>query len=130
MLYLLDTDTCIFALRGDLKVLSKLQELPVASWGISSLTAFELERGVVRITRPDVAHQTSTFINLAQVLPFGRAEAKEAATVEHRLQVNGTPTSVVDVLLAAHALTLGLTLVTKNTKHFKDVPKLKLENWL
>ncbi len=130
MKYLLDTDTCIFALRDDSKVLARLLKLPMSHWGISSLTACELERVAVRATRPDVAEQTSSFVDLANVLPFRSAEAKLAATVELGLRKNGTPNGLVDTLLAAHAISLGLTLVTNNTEHFKDVPGLKLENWL
>lgn len=130
MRYLLDSDTCIFALRDNLNVMQKLIQLPSHQWGISSLTAFELERGVARGLRTDVAEQTENFIRAAQVVEFGRAQAKHAAEIEHRLVRAGKSAGVVDVLIAAHAVSLDLTLVTNNTKHFEYVPGLKLENWV
>ena len=130
MRYLLDSDTCIFALRDNLKVMQKLMQLPSHQWGISSLTAFELQRGVARGLRTDVAEQTKNFIEAAQVVEFGRAQAKPAAEIEHHLVRAGKSVGVVDILIAAHAISLGLTLVTNNTKHFENVPGLKLENWV
>ena len=130
MRFLLDSDTCIFALRDNLNVMQKLIQLPTSQWGISSLTAFELQRGVARGSRADVAEQTAKFIEAACVVEFGRAEARHAAEIERHLMKNGKPSGVVDVLIAAQALTLGLTLVTNNTKHFENVPGLTLENWV
>jgi tRNA(fMet)-specific endonuclease VapC len=130
MRYLLDSDTCIFALRDYPKVMSRLYELHPSEWAISSLTAFELHRGITKGLRADVARQTADFIQLAQVLPFCEKESKLAAEIELRLKMLGKPMGVVDVLIASHALSHSLTLVTNNAKHFENVPELKLENWL
>lgn len=130
MRFLLDSDTCIFALRDNLNVMQKLIQLPTSQWGISSLTAFELERGVARRLRTDVAEQTAKFVEAARVVEFGRAQARHAAEIEQHLIKTGKSAGVVDVLIAAHALSLGLTLVTNNTKHFENVPGLTLENWV
>jgi len=128
--YLLDSDTCIFGLRDNERVVQKLLMLHSSDWAISSLTAFELQRGITRQTRPDVARQTADLIQAAMVFNFGRPEAAKAASIEDQLRKLGKPIGVVDILIAAHALTLGLTLVTNNTKHFEEIPGLKLENWL
>lgn len=130
MRYLLDSDTCIFALRDHPKVMAKLMSIPLTTWGISSLTAFELERGISAGIRSDVSGQTTAFIEAAEVVQFGAREAKIAAQVESHLKRLGKFSGVLDALIAAHALSLGLILVTNNTRHFKDVPGLKLENWV
>lgn len=130
MRYLLDSDTCIFALRDNPKVMSRLYELHPSEWAISSLTAFELHRGITKGLRADVARQTADFIQMAQVLQFGENESKLAAEIEQRLKVLGKPVGVVDILIASHALSHGLPLITNNTKHFEQIPGLRLENWL
>ena len=130
MRYLLDSDTCIFALRDNPKVMSRLYELHPSEWAISSLTAFELHRGITKGLQADVARQTADFIQMAQVLQFGENESKLAAEIEQRLKVLGKPVGVVDILIASHALSHGLPLITNNTKHFEQIPGLRLENWL
>lgn len=130
MRYLLDSDTCIFALRDNPQVMSRLYKLHPSEWAISSLTAFELHRGLTRGLRDDVARQTAEFIQMAQVLEFGVAESKLAAEIEQTLRTLGKTVGVVDVLISSHALSQGLMLVTNNTKHFEQVPGLKLENWV
>ncbi len=130
MQYLLDSDTCIFGLRDHPNVMAKLMTLPLRAWGISSLTAFELERGMAAGLRPDVSNQTTAFIEAAEVLDFGAKEARIAAQIENHLKRIGKFSGALDALIAAHALNLDLTLVTNNTKRFKDVPGLKLENWV
>lgn len=130
MRYLLDSDTCIFALRDNLNVMRRLVDSPQSDWGISSLTAFELERGIASGLRHDIARQTEGFIRAAQVFDFGQIQAKRAAEIELHLKRLGKVSGVVDILIAAHAVSLGLTLVTNNLKHFEHVPGLKLENWL
>lgn len=130
MRFLLDSDTCIFALRGNPKVMSHIYELHPSEWAISSLTAFELHRGITKGLRADVARQTEGFIQTAQVLQFGENESKLAAEIEQRLKIHGKPVGVVDILIGSHALSHGLPLVTNNTRHFERIPGLKLENWL
>ena len=94
------------------------------------MTVFELERGITRGLRHDIARQTEGFIAAAQVLDFGQVQAKRAAEIEMQLKNGGKVSGLVDSLIAAHAVSLGLTLVTNNTKHFENVPGLKVENWL
>jgi tRNA(fMet)-specific endonuclease VapC len=130
MRYLLDSDTCIFALRDNPQVMSRLFKLHPSEWAISSLTSFELYRGITRGLRGDVARQTDQFIQMAQVLKFGERESKLAAEIEQTLRALGKPVGVVDVLISSHAMSQGLVLVTNNTKHFEQVPGLTLENWL
>jgi tRNA(fMet)-specific endonuclease VapC len=130
MRYLLDSDTCIFGLRDNQAVMDKLLSLHLSDWAISSLTAFELHRGVVRGLQADVSRQTLEFLRTAQILTFGSSEAALAASIERQLGILGKSVGVVDVLIGAHALSQDLTLVTNNTKHFQGIPGLRLDNWL
>ena len=130
MQYLLDSDTCIFALRDHPSVMKKLVNLPLTDWGISPVTAFELERGVAALVNQELARQTTLFIEAAEVLQFGAQEAKLAAQIEKHLKKLGRFSGVLDVFIAAHALSQGLILVTNNTRHFRNIPGLKLENWV
>lgn len=130
MRYLLDSDTCIFALRDFSNVIDRLYSLDPSEWAMSSVTAFELLRGLHRNARADVVRQTEEFVAASTVLNFGLGEARYAARIESTLAAMGKPSGRLDVLIAAQALKAGLTLVTNNTKHFENVPGLKLENWV
>jgi tRNA(fMet)-specific endonuclease VapC len=63
-------------------------------------------------------------------VPFDELAAERFAVVAGGLAKEGTPIGVLDTLVAAQALSLGLTVVTNNTRHFGRVPGLKFENWL
>lgn len=128
--YLLDTDICIFGLRDHPGVMSKLSSISSFDWGISSLTAFEVLRGVSSVGNQTTVDQSQDFVSFAQVFPFQAAEAKRAAQVERELAKLGKPAGQIDMMIAGHALSLGLILVTNNQRHFNSVPGLKLENWL
>lgn len=128
--YLLDTDICIFGLRDHPRVMSKLSSMSSFDWGISSLTAFEILRGASSIGNRRTVEVSQDFVSFAQVFPFQEAEAKRAAQVERELAKLGKPAGQIDAMIAGHALSLGLRLVTNNQRHFNSVPGLKLENWL
>jgi tRNA(fMet)-specific endonuclease VapC len=99
-------------------------------WGVSSLTAFEILRGAASVGNQRTVEESQDFVSFAQVFPFQEAEAKRAAQVERELAKLGKPAGQIDTMIAGHALSLGLTLVTNNQRHFNSVPGLKLENWL
>lgn len=62
--------------------------------------------------------------------PFGEAEATRYGELCADLERKGTPIGELDTQIAAHALTLGVTLVTNNDRHFSQVAGLQLEDWL
>lgn len=64
------------------------------------------------------------------VAPFGDAEASRYGELCAALERNGTPIGELDTQIAAHALALGVTLVTNNNRHFGQVAGLQLEDWL
>jgi tRNA(fMet)-specific endonuclease VapC len=111
-------------------VTDRLLEIHSSSWAVSSLTVFELHRGIASGIRQSLAERTEDFIAAAQILAFGKADATRGAEIESHLVTMGKPVGLADVLIAAHAVSNNLILVTNNTKHFENVPGLKLENWL
>ena len=70
-----------------------------------------------------------TFVGSVAVLPFDQVAADRFGTVALALARRGEPIGTFDTLIAAHAVSCGVTLVTNNTKHFQRVTGLKVANW-
>lgn len=128
--YLLDTDTVSFALRGVGRVAARLLEHRPSELAISSITLAELRFGAEARRSRTLHRLIGTFVDSVQVLAFDHRAADHFATVAASLRRRGAPIGTFDTLLAAQALSLGLTLVTNNTQHFGRVTGLATENWL
>jgi tRNA(fMet)-specific endonuclease VapC len=150
MIYLLDTDTLIFMVRGlkiaaprnerekqrlqiARRILSKCQKRQAAGdeVGLSAITVAELEFGARN--SGDYARE---IVAVRKVLtPFlahdfdATVAAEHYGEVRHALETAGTPLGSMDLLIAGHAKALGATLVTNNTAHFSRVAGLACENW-
>ena len=102
---MLDTNICIYALkRRPPEVLSRLERLTPADVAVSAVTAAELRFGASKSSAPERNHRV--------------------------LERRGRPIGAMDTLIAAHALSLGATLVSNNVREFKRVPRLRCENWV
>ena len=132
MRYLLDTNTCIYIIKRSLDhVYQRFRALRVGDIGISAITYCELQYGVANSTKPAENQLALTeFLGPLEVLDFPSAAALLYGSISAHLQRAGTPIGNYDLLLAAHARHEGLTLITNNTKEFKRVPHLKIENWI
>lgn len=132
MRYLLDTNACIYIIkRSPPKVLARLSQLHVGDVGVSAITCCELQFGVANSSDPERNQSAlNEFLAPLDVLDFPGAAALVYGEVRARLRRAGTPIGNYDLLIAAHALHLGLVLVTNNTREFRRVPHLKIENWL
>ncbi len=116
---------------GQQTVVNKLEGLSSDDWAISSLVFAELQFGLEKgALRADSANALQLFLDFVPVAKFDREAAARAAWVRAELERQGRPAGAVDELIAGHAIALGATLVTNNTKHFEQVPGLKLESWL
>jgi tRNA(fMet)-specific endonuclease VapC len=128
--YLLDTDTCIYALKGREEVLRRLLAHSPAEVALSVITEAELRTGAAKST---AAHKTlkrvEAFLAPLTVLDFTSPDAVAYATVRGRLERAGTPIGPLDTLIAAHALALDAVVVTNNTREFHKVPRLRVEDW-
>jgi tRNA(fMet)-specific endonuclease VapC len=127
---MLDTDTVSFALRGQGGVTIRLLEHRPSELCISSITLAELRFGAEARRSRRLHHLISTFVESVGVVSFDRSAATHFGTVAASLARRGEPTGMFDTLMAAHALSLGLTFVTNNTQHFGRVVGLRTENWV
>lgn len=130
MQYLLDTNICIFFLRGMLDFDDIIRQKGLDNCFISELTVFELKYGAENSDNPKKSHQAvDKFVKGLTVIPiFGIV--KEYAETKVYLRKNGTPLhDEFDLIIGVTALANQLTLVTDNTKDFRFIKNLKLENW-
>jgi tRNA(fMet)-specific endonuclease VapC len=128
--YLLDTNVCIGAMRGDEGIRQALAGRHPNDLGVSMITVFELYSGVALCRDPVTeGEKVDRFLGALHVLPFDLAPSMRAAGVRAALQERGTMIGPFDLLIAGHALALELTLVTNNLGEFERVPGLDLEDW-
>jgi tRNA(fMet)-specific endonuclease VapC len=112
------------------KVLGRLKNARVSDIGVSSITLSELEYGAAKSSRPDQNRIALTeFLAPIEILPYDDMAAQEYGRIRATLERQGTPIGSMDMLIAAHALSLNCTLVTNNEREFSHVPSLKIENW-
>ena len=132
MRYMLDTNICIYAIKNKPeKVLKTLKEKMDDGICISAITLAELAHGVEKSAARDKNRAALLrFLTILTVLPFDDLAAAEYGEVCADLQRKGTPIGTMDMLIAAHAKTEGLILVTNNTREFERVGGLNLENWV
>lgn len=128
--YLLDTNTCIAAMRSHPKVVQRMAAVPPGDCAISAITGYELYTGVEKCADPAKERaKVELLMKTVQHLPFDFGAAEEAARIRALLESQGQPIGPYDVLLAGQALDSSLILVTDNTREFSRVPGLTLENW-
>jgi len=130
--YMLDTDTCSYVMKGASPVLDeRLRSTDVRAVCISVITKAELLFGVAVSPRAERdGTSLEQLLAYVQVLDLPEAAATDYADIRADLRRLGTPIGANDLLLAAHARCLGLTLVTNNVREFSRVPGLSVENWV
>ena len=128
-MYLLDTDTVSFALRGHGNVGARIRAHKPSDVGISSITLGELRFGADLKGSRRLHGLIDTFTAAVAVLPFDEEAATEFGRIGSLLSKRGTPIGEFDTLTAAHAVALRRTLVTNNVRHFSRVAGLLVENW-
>lgn len=130
MIYLLDTNVCIAAMRGNPKVVQGLASRSPEDCAVSMVSVFELFAGVFRCNDPErEGRKVSTFLQPLHLLPFDWDSALKAAEIRCQLEKNGAKIGPYDLQLCGQALALDLTLVTHNTREFKRVTGLRLDDW-
>lgn len=131
MIYMLDTNICIYAMKNKPeKVLQRLKEELHNGICLSSITLAELEYGMKHSSNPAKNERALLrFLAPFSILPFGPAAASEYGAIRAYLQSQGTPIGPLDMLIAGHARAEGAILVTNNVREFERVPDLVLENW-
>ncbi len=133
MKYLLDTNICIYVINEKpKKVLRKFEQYPVSEFGISSITHAELQYGVEKSKNKNTNQDAlEEFLLPLTILPFhGKRLVSRYGEIRASLESKGKTIGPLDMLIAAHALSLDLTIISNNIKEFSRIPKLKSENWI
>jgi len=132
MSFLLDTNICIYIIkRKPVTVIKKMQQFPIEDLSISTITVAELELGVEKSQHQDTNRiALIEFLSPLHIRDFDQPAARAYAELRATLERRGTPIGPLDMLIAAHAISLELTLVTNNLKEFQRIPRLKTENWI
>jgi tRNA(fMet)-specific endonuclease VapC len=130
-LYMLDTDTCSYIMkRSHDAVLKKLAKVPIGDVCISVITKSELLYGVeVSPKRRQDETALDVFLRHVEVLDFPDEASSHYAKIGADLKARGAMIGANDLLIAAHARSLGLTLITNNIREFRRVRNLSIENW-
>ena len=131
MIYLLDTDICIYLLNGREPQVKRNADLaPTSEIAISALTMAEMFSGAARSEQPLVTYaKQSAFFSQYSILPFDEAAARVYGRIDGYLKDAGIRIGPVDTQIAAIALAYNLILVSHNTRHFSRIPNLRIEDW-
>jgi tRNA(fMet)-specific endonuclease VapC len=129
-MYVLDTNSLVFFFKGQGRVGERLLAERPADVALPAIVLYELEVGIIRSKAPARRRrQLDIFLDAARVIPFGPAEARAAAEIRGDLERSGEGIGPLDTLIAATALASRGTLVTHNTREFRRVPGLSVEDW-
>lgn len=130
MRYMLDTNICIYAIKErPAAVVAALREHAAAGIGLSVISVAELHVGAEKSGSDRNRKALRHFLEPLEIADFDLAAAESYGRLRHALQQAGTPIGPLDTQIAAHALALGVTLVTNSQREFARVPGLQLANW-
>lgn len=128
--YLLDTNLCIRVLRDRPQGLRERFNAEASSLSISSVVLYELLYGAAKSARPvENRRQVEAFAARLEVLDFDGDAAAHAGEIRAELEREGKPIGSYDVLIAGHARSRGLIVVTGNLAEFRRVEGLRCEDW-
>jgi tRNA(fMet)-specific endonuclease VapC len=129
--YLIDTSVCVELIRGRRpRLVKRIAQRPTADFGLSSITVAELQYGVWK--SPYATQERDAldeFLMPLTVLDFDYDATLSYGRIRAHLEATGKPIGALDRLIAAHAASRDLVLLTGNLKEFKRVPGLKAEDW-
>jgi len=130
MKFLLDTDTCIYALRQNAAVLQRLLAQRPEDIAISVITEAELRTGAAKSSSATkTLRLVENFLRPISILEFTSSDAATYAQVRAKLERAGTPIGPLDTLIAAQVVGRKLVLVSNNEREFRRVPGLHVQNW-
>ena len=131
MKYMLDTDTCIYVInKRPQSVFDRFKQERVGDIGLSSIALSELHYGAEKSSNPGKnLAALDDFVTPLEVLEYGEEEAEEYGRIRSYLERKGELIGSMDMLIAAHAKSLDVTLVTSNSREFNRVPGIRIETW-
>jgi tRNA(fMet)-specific endonuclease VapC len=128
--FLLDTDTCIYALKQNESVIRRLVSTPREDVVVSVITEAELRTGAAKSSASAKnLRSIENFLRPLTLIDFTSDDAIAYAGVRARLERAGIPIGPLDTLIASQALARRLTLVSNNEREFRRVTGLTVENW-
>lgn len=131
MSFLLDTDTCIYALKQDRAVLDRLLSKSREDIAVSVITEAELRTGAAKSSSPiKTLRLIENFLRPLTVAEFTSDDAIAYARIRAKLERAGTPIGPLDTLIAAQAVARKLVLVSNNLRELRRLSGLHVENWL
>jgi tRNA(fMet)-specific endonuclease VapC len=132
MNFLIDTNICIYIMnKRPSDVINRFKKTDVGMIGISSITVSELQYGVVKSKyQNQKLKRLEEFLMPFEILAYDQMAANCYGEIRSKLEKQGHIIGPLDLLIAAHALSKGLILVTNNEKKFKRIKSLKVENWV
>ena len=131
-MYMLDTNICIYAIKGKYPMLNeKLLSVHPDDIKVSAVTVFELEYGASKSKWGDKTREIlRMFLAAFDVLPFTEKDAVVCGQIRADLTAKGTPIGAYDIMIAAQSISRNLTVVTHNVSEFERVPMIVLEDWV
>ncbi len=128
---ILDTNTCIYALKLQGRVAERLREHSPDDIGVTIITVAELWFGARKSARPQATRrEIDAFLAPLGVLPFDRGAAEAYAEIRFVLERSGRPIGERDLLIASIARARKLVVITHNVSEFGRVPHLATEDWI
>ncbi|MDR1699774.1 MAG: type II toxin-antitoxin system VapC family toxin [Lachnoclostridium sp.] len=132
MKYMLDTNICIYIIKKKPKIVfDRMEQALKDGLAISAITLAELEHGVFLSNYPEKnTIALNKFLSILEILSFDGEAAFHYGNIHADLQQKGTIIGQMDMLIAAHARSRGMIVVTNNTREFERVEGLGIENWV
>lgn len=130
-MYIMDTDICIFWLKGNRKVARRIGEHGIDGVGVTIITACELYFGAHNSQKREANIATlDELFTWLRVVEMTFETAKTFGNIKASLRKEGKTINDADLLIASIVIANDGTLITNNTSHFERIPGLRLENWL
>ena len=131
MLYMLDTNICIYLIkrRSD-ELLKRMRVFRTGEIGVSVVTVAELQYGVSKSQNKERNQAAlETFLLPLDIADFSFTVTVAYGDIRAQLERQGQPIGPLDTMIAAHALSLDVPLVTNNAREFERVKGLRVEDW-
>jgi tRNA(fMet)-specific endonuclease VapC len=132
MRFMLDTNICIYIIKKNPpQAAERVRALSPFEIGISSVALAELEYGVAKSSTPERNKEAlASFLAPLEIAPFDDFAAIHYGEIRAHLEKGGLSIGAMDLMIASHARSLDVILVSNNLKEFQRVPGLKVENWV
>ena len=127
--FMLDTDISSYIIKRRPATLADKFEKHAEALSVSVMTAAELRFGAEKAGRPKLAELVEAYLERLAILDWTKEVSVHYARIHSLLERSGKPIGNMDLLIASHAVSQGMTLVTNNLKHFSIVPGLNVEVW-